>query len=64
MLPRSLKSLATGFAGRLVPSFLALAVVVSMAAHPSGSALSRGGFTLLAVVLAVLVTVASRPRRG
>lgn len=64
MLPRSLKSLATGIAGRLVPSFLALAAVVSMAARPSESALSRGGFAFLAVVLAALATVASRHRHG
>jgi len=64
MLPRPRKIFGSSVVGRLVPSFLALAVVVSLAAHPSESTLSRGGFALLAVVLAVLVTAASRHRRG
>ena len=64
MLPRPLKNFGSTVVGRLVPSFLALAVVVLFAAQPSESTLSRGGFALLAVVLAALLTAASRHRSG
>ncbi len=61
MSDRSVKSFGAGVVvGRLLPFFLGLAVVASVAAYPSESVLSRGGFAVLAILLAVLATAASR----
>ena len=62
MSERPLKNPGSATVSRLLPFFLGLATVISLAAQPTDLEFSGGGFAILAVLLAVLATSACRRR--